>query len=394
MRRSPRESTHSISASRGSCHLSFAPRTLRNRSFRYASLRSRTSTPSKGAHWKGVHDFGTNDPIETLTSLRPWRRPCLRMSETRVTSSSRSGRCLGRQPDHRVDLDQVPAAREREVRRLDHVGVRERLVDDAAQPVGAGLRREREPRLAHFGDRVGEAHGEGLGAQRRQRDRHAAVGELRREALHERLDLRVVGRRERQQPHLAPARLRDELLRHVGDVAGIELAHRPVPVAGLAEAASLRAAAHDLEAEPVLHDLDGGHHRLLGVVLGLQDRHPGALRLLGRARVVARDRRDAAVLGVRDVVEGRDVDALDLREAARADPAAEGLHRAPRGTHPGTAGALPRRRRSRTRRRNRRSAPGWRCTARRRGRSGPRRAGRAATPGSRRGRACSGCSSS
>ena len=190
---------------------------------------------------------------------------------------------LGRQADHRVDLDQVPAPGERDVGRGDHVGVREGLVDDAAQPVGARLGREREAGLAHLRDGVGEAHREGLGAQRRQRDRDAPVGELRRQALHERLDLRVVGRREREQADLAPARLRDELLRHVRDVARVELPHRPVPVARLAEPAALRAAAHDLEAQAVLHDLDGGHHGLLGVVVGLQDRDPGALRAL-RAR--------------------------------------------------------------------------------------------------------------
>ena len=227
-----------------------------------------------------------------------------------------------------------------------------------------------------------------------QRDRHAAVRELRGQALHERLDLRVVRRRERQEPDLAPSRLRDELLRHLRDVARIELADRPVPVARLAEAAALRAAAHDLEAEAVLHDLDGRDHRLLGVVLGLQHRDPGALRLLGRARVVARDRRDASVLVVGDVVERGDVDALDLREAREEVAPGKTRVRAPRGTRRGTrddaSSASP------IRNASKKSAigSGLACTAA--AENDRIRLAPVALPDrdARRDRACSGCSSS
>ena len=72
---------------------------------------------------------------------------------------------LGREPDHRVDLDEVPTAREGDVGRLDHVRVRERLVDDAAEPVRAGLRSERETGLSHLRDGVREAHRKRFGAE-------------------------------------------------------------------------------------------------------------------------------------------------------------------------------------------------------------------------------------
>ncbi len=230
---------------------------------------------------------------------------------------------FGRQADHRVDLDEVPAAGEGDVGRRDHVGIGEGLVDHAPQAVGARFRREREAGLADLRDGVGEPDGEGLRAQRREGDRDTAVRELRGEAFHQRLDLRVVGGREGEEPDLAPPRLRDELRRHLGDVAGIELAHRAIPVAGLAEAASLRAAAHDLQAEAVLDDLDGRHHGLLGVVLGLQDGHPGPLCPLGRPRVVSRNGGDPAVRVVRDVVEGGDIDPVDRRELGQEVAARE-----------------------------------------------------------------------
>ena len=214
MRRSPRESAHSISASRGSCHFIFAPRTLRNRSLRYAELALERLDAVEGRPLEGRpglrHERADRNVDLLAAVLAPLREDAFDERDELVEV----GRRLGRQADHRVDLDEVPAAPERDVGGGDHVGVGERLVDDAAQAVGARLRREREAGLAHLGDRVGQADREGLGPQRRQGDRHAPVGELRREALHERLDLRIVGRREGEEPDLAPARLGDELLRH------------------------------------------------------------------------------------------------------------------------------------------------------------------------------------
>ncbi len=86
----------------------------------------------------------------------------------------------------------------------------------------------------------------------------------------ERLDLRVVGGGQRQQAHLlVPSRVHVRL--HRGEHRrGVVLAHRPVPVPRLAEAAPLRAPAHDLHPEAVLHDLDGGHDRLRGNVRGVE----------------------------------------------------------------------------------------------------------------------------
>ena len=85
---------------------------------------------------------------------------------------------LGREPDHRVDLDEVPPPPEGDVRCLDHVRVGEGLVDDTAQPVRAGLGREGEAGLPDFGDRVRQPDREGL-ARNEAGDRNAPVGELR-----------------------------------------------------------------------------------------------------------------------------------------------------------------------------------------------------------------------
>ena len=78
--------------------------------------------------------------------------------------------------------------------------------------------------------------------------------------------------------------------------AGIQLAHGAVPVARLAEAAALRAAAHDLEAEAVLDDVDGRDHRLCRVDVGRELLDPDALDLRGNARRVRGVRDDAVAV--------------------------------------------------------------------------------------------------
>ncbi len=150
-----------------------------------------------------------------------------------------------------------------------------------------------------------------------QRDRDLRLRELGREARDERLDLRVVRRGERQEADLAPARLVDERLRRLRDVGGVQLAHGAVPVAGLAEAAALRAAAHDLEAEAVLDDVDGRDHRLLGIDVGRELLDPDALHVRGNARRVWRVPGDPLTV-VRHVVERRDVDPGAEREGGEA----------------------------------------------------------------------------
>src|SRR5207244_7670723 len=74
------------------------------------------------------------------------------------------------------------------------------------------------------------------------------------------------------------------------------------------EAASLGAAAHDLEPETVLHDLDRRDHRLLGIEIGRELLDPDALGFLRRLGGVARVRDDPVAV-VADVVERGDVDA-------------------------------------------------------------------------------------
>src|SRR4029077_20471719 len=67
----------------------------------------------------------------------------------------------------------------------------------------------------------------------------------------------------REQRELLVARAAHELRRLLDDALGVPLAQRPVDVARLAEAAALDAAAHDLDARPVVDDAQVRDDRLL-----------------------------------------------------------------------------------------------------------------------------------
>ena len=70
---------------------------------------------------------------------------------------------LGRQADHEIQLQVLEAGREDHLRRRQDLVVGDRLVDDAAQPIRAGLRRDGDRPLAALA-----AAGEGSSASGRR----------------------------------------------------------------------------------------------------------------------------------------------------------------------------------------------------------------------------------
>ena len=123
-------------------------------------------------------------------------------------------------------------------------------------------------------------------------------------------ELLVVGRREREQGDFVPPRVDNPALDFLHDLVRALLAERPVHVAGEAEAASPRAAAHHLDAQPVVRDLGRGDQRALRVVLRQERRDVAEPRLRGR-RVRERLARDVPERVLDLGVKRRNVDALD-----------------------------------------------------------------------------------
>jgi len=165
---------------------------------------------------------------------------------------------LAGEPHHEVELQRMPAAAEDPLRRLEDVVVADVLVHGAPQPFRPRLGGEREAGLAHPAELRDRVLPQGVEPQRREGEGDV----LRLQGGHrlgdEPVDAAVVGGGERQEPHLVVPRLRRGLLQVGQHRERVSFAHRPVCVAGLAEAASAGAAARDLDAQAVV---DHAHRR-------------------------------------------------------------------------------------------------------------------------------------
>ena len=223
---------------------------------------------------------------------------------------------LGREPDHEVELDEVPAGLEGEARGAEDLLLVEVLVDHVPQPLRAGFGGHREAGLAHPLDLRRQLLAERRGVQRGEPDRDAA----RRHLVHQRRQQRehraVLAGVERGEGELVVAGRGDRGPHPLPHGGGVPLARRPVEVARLAETAAGRAAAHDLPRHAVVDDLGVRHEDRRRERMGVEVEDDAPLHA-GRdvlPRLRARQQ-EAGPLVARDVVEPRRVPTLEAREA-------------------------------------------------------------------------------
>ena len=150
---------------------------------------------------------------------------------------------LGREADHVVELQVLDAAREDQIGAIEDLVVGHGLVDDAAQAIGAGLRRDGDRALAALAQDADDRLGQIVEAQRGRADGVAHLVQPREDAL----DVRMVAERDRHEPDAA--RVRPRRVGELEDAVGRKRADGQVVVAGPAEAAQVRAAADDLDEE-------------------------------------------------------------------------------------------------------------------------------------------------
>ena len=171
---------------------------------------------------------------------------------------------LAGKAEHEVELHRLPARREDPFRRGEEFLFRISLVDDVAEALGARLGGQREARLPDPPDRLDQVRGEGFGAQRRERQGDPLGVVAVHERLEERFDERVVAGTEGEQGDLVVSRRLEHRLGHL-----LEDRRGPLPDGSpdhprLAETAAARAAAGDLQGDPVvdrLHEGDDGTQR-------------------------------------------------------------------------------------------------------------------------------------
>ena len=256
--------------------------------------------------------------------------------------------------------------------------VRHGLVDHAAQPVRAGLRRDRDRALPALPQQPDDRLREVVEAQRCRADRVAHVEEPGQDPL----DLRVIAERDRDEPGLARVLLGPggELENAIGGKG----ADRQVVVPRPAEAAQVRAAAHHFDEEP---------RSELGV--GREDRRRRRIEAVDRSsprpssRPAAR-RCPASARTPRSCRRRRSARrrTTECRTRVRARAAAGGRRdRRPRESRPRAPGSGSPLRPPQSRRRTGRAARGSRTSRRRRSRPADRArvraSARGATPASR-----------
>ena len=229
------------------------------------------------------------------------------------------GHRLRRQPHHEVQLDAAPAVLKRIARGLQQVLVGHHLAHRVAQPLAAGLRRERHARLLARRAEQRRIHAERIHPCARQRDADP-IPELRPQRPYDLVDLAVIGAAQGDQRQLVEACIREQLARPRHHLLRRPLAQRAVDHSRLAETAALRAAALNLDPRPVMHRLQIRHDRL-----GQNRRQPlhEALHDRDRRRLVGRrDLRRCPVCRVAPPVEARHVHALDPRQTLQSFEAA------------------------------------------------------------------------
>ena len=178
----------------------------------------------------------------------------------------RVGVDLGGDADEEVELHPLPALRVGTFDRGVEVFVGDQLVDHLADTPGAALGGEGEPGAADLLDLAGQADGERVDPQRRERQAHVAAAVLLVDQVGDQaVDAGEVGGGQRGERDFVVAGAAQAVAHHGADLLLRAFAHRPGDHPRLAEPAAPGAAPEHLDVEPVVHHFDERHELVLGV---------------------------------------------------------------------------------------------------------------------------------
>ena len=165
------------------------------------------------------------------------------------------------QPDHEVELDQFPTERKGVPAGGEQVRLGDALVDDLAQPVGAGLRGHGEAGFPDPLDLLHDLRCQSSDAHGGHGHAHVGIAEAVHQLDHEPVQAGKIAGGQGQEGQFLETAGGDAGLGQLQDFIEGALAHRPVEHPRLAEPAPPGAAAGDLHPQPVVHRLDHRHQR-------------------------------------------------------------------------------------------------------------------------------------
>ena len=183
---------------------------------------------------------------------------------------------LTRQADHEIELDLSPAITHRRLDALAELLIRQTLVDDVAQALGARFRRKGESALTGAAQDVGDVVVKAIDALTRQRQADVVLLQAIAELHPDGGQGEVVTAAQGQQREIAVTGLNHPGLHGLDHLIGIDVPRRSGQHPRLAEAAPTGAAAADLHREAVMHRLHMGHqsHRVVRHGRGHPADHP------------------------------------------------------------------------------------------------------------------------
>ena len=194
---------------------------------------------------------------------------------------------------------------------MEYIFLADVLVDNITQALRTGLTCERQAAFAGFLYALHQFGGKAVRTKRRQRQADMPRLTIVEHALGQTGQLTVVtGRQRGQRDFLVTGVLENRLRLLEQHFLGLGT-QRTICVAGLTEPTTTRAAAEQLDHRTVKHDVGRGHDKGLRIVHGIQILDDALLHKR-RCAVCRRNALNRAVLVVLDLVQRRNIHALDL----------------------------------------------------------------------------------
>ena len=189
-----------------------------------------------------------------------------------VRDAENIGIRLTRQADHEIQLHLAVAVLHGGADAMEQIVVGQTLVNDVAQALGAGFRREGESGLAGSTKDVGDVVVKPVHPLTGQLQGHVLIRQTVAQLHPHRRQSQVIAAAERQQREVAVARLFHAVLHGFDHRFRLHIPCRSGEHPGLTEAATAGATATNLHSEPIVHRLHM-RHQAHGVVRH-RGRHP------------------------------------------------------------------------------------------------------------------------
>ena len=218
---------------------------------------------------------------------------------------------LGRQTQHKVQLHGSPATLKRFGHRFEDFLLAQILIDSIAQTLRTRLGSKGQTGTTQHIETISQLLGEAVDTQGRQRNIGVFLLCPIQQGIQQFFQLGVVAGRQRGQRKLLVAGATAEVVTLLIDGFHRLFTHRTIDETGLAEAATTDTTTEDLRLRTIKHNVRKRNNEAIGIVGSVQVLN-NALANGGFDTVQRRHRRYSTVLVIAHVIQGRNINTLDV----------------------------------------------------------------------------------